>query len=91
MILTLKDIHNIFVKLINNRLSLEEADRWAYKVIEEFDNNTLIFDPKKYQDHMWRAVSYLYGVDLKISPNEYMHSLSDIEEYYNNWCNTIQK
>lgn len=76
------DIKNIFIKLINESISREDADRWAYKIIEADDLDDLELHPSNKKHIMWEAIDYLYGIDMKLSPDEYMHSIDQIKEVY---------
>lgn len=86
MELSRSDIQNVFQDLIEGRISREDADRWAYARMQAFDSNDLSFNPKVDEELLWDAVQYLYGIDTKLSPEEYMHSIDDIEtEYLSRW------
>jgi len=86
--LSRSDIQEVFQNLIEGRISREDADRWAYARMQAFDSNDLSFNPKGDENLLWDAVQYLYGIDTKISPDEYMHSIDDIEaEYSSRWKN----
>ena len=82
MLLTIDDIKEIFTRLIDGNISREEADRWAYERIQASDSDSLEFDPVSDKLFLWSAVMYLFGVDMMISPGEYMHSLEDIKETF---------
>ena len=86
MELSRSDIHDVFQNLIEGRISREDADRWAYARMQAFDSNDLSFNPKVDEELLWSAVQYLYGIDTKLSPDEYMHSIDDVEaEYLSRW------
>lgn len=86
MQLSRSNIQKIFQDLIECRMSREDADRWAYARIRAFDADELSFHPKADEDLLWDAISYLYGIDLKVSPDEYLHSISEIRaEYQSRW------
>jgi len=82
MRLTKEDIQKTFTCLIDGRLSREEADRWAYQRMQAFDNKSLVFEPTVDESFLWDAIQYLYGIDTKVSSDEYMHSIEDIKETY---------
>lgn len=82
MLLTIDDIKGKFFELITGEISREDADRWAYERMQAFDAGTLEFQPKYDEEFLWSAIQYLYGVDTKDSPDEYMHSLEDIERAF---------
>ena len=86
MELSRDDIQEVFQDLIAGRISREDADRWAYARMQAFDSDDLSFSPKADEELLWDAVQYLYGIDTKVSPEEYMHSIDDIEaEYRSHW------
>lgn len=82
MELTLLEINQLFNKLIELEFTREEADRWAFKRIQAFDSGVLQFLPQTDEEILWSAIQYLYGIDIKISPDEYMHSIDDIQEEF---------
>lgn len=86
MELSRKDIDDVFQCLIEKKITREDADRWAYARIKSFDSGELIFKPKKDEELLWDAIQYLYGIDTKLCPDEYMHSIDDINsEYLTRW------
>lgn len=82
MLLTLDDIKKIFTSLIKGDMTREDADRWAYERMQAFDSNCLEFVPSSDEEMLWSAIQYLYGIDTKISPNEYMHSIDEIQSVF---------
>tara|TARA_R110002124_G_scaffold32452_6_gene108874 strand:+ start:162 stop:428 length:267 start_codon:yes stop_codon:yes gene_type:complete len=82
MLLTINDIKDKFSKLIAGQISREDADRWAYERVLAFDAGTLEFQPVCDEEFLWSAIQYLYGVDTKDAPDEYMHSLEDIQRAF---------
>jgi hypothetical protein len=77
-IISLNDVKNKFLDLLNDKVSREEADRWAYSVIKQDDSGDLIFFPSSDRENILRELMYLYGVDLQDSPGHYLHSKEDI-------------
>lgn len=51
------------------------------------DNKDLTFDPPIKEELLWKAVIYLSGVGLKISPNKYMEGEKGIKEMFNTYWN----
>lgn len=82
MQLTLTEINEVFEKLIKADISREDADRWAYARMQAFDSNKLEFSPSSDENKLWSAVKYLYGIDTKVAPGEYMHSLDEIKDKF---------
>lgn len=84
--LSKKDLVNIFKDLINGSISRDEADRWAYSMMQAFDNNSLEFIPPSDESLLWEGIRYLYGIDIMEEPGEYLHSIEEIrEEFFNKW------
>lgn len=54
--ITLQDIRNIFDAVLNNEMKREDADRWAYRLIQEFDKGSLVFLPHIEEDRIWDAI-----------------------------------
>lgn len=82
MEITIKEIQSIFVKLINEKIDREEADRWAYKRWQLYHSNSLKFIPISKREVILNALDYLYGIDIQDNPNEYLHSLKEIKEIF---------
>jgi hypothetical protein len=80
MTLTLNDVRKTFQNLLDGSMTRDEADRWAYECIQKHESNNLVFSPLDDKKKIWSGLMYLYGVDSKNSPNEYLHTLSDIRE-----------
>lgn len=86
MLLTLEDIKTTFLSLIKGDISREEADRWAYIRMQAFDSGSLEFSPESEEELLWSAIQYLYGIDTKVSPDEYMNSIEEIKiEFEEKW------
>ncbi len=86
MKLEMKNIHDVFNGILNSKTTREEADRWAYKIMLAFDSGNLEFVPLSDEQLLWSAIQYLHGIDSKISQNEYLHSLEEIQEAFEeNW------
>ncbi|SSO24422.1 Uncharacterised protein [Acinetobacter baumannii] len=51
------------------------------------DNQDLLFDPPSEEELLWKAVIYLSGVGLKISPDKYMEDEKGIKEVFNIYWN----
>lgn len=79
MLLTIEDIKCKFNELINEEISREDADEWAYIRMQAYDDGNLEFQPSNDQELLWGAIQYLYGIDIKDSPSSYLHSLEDIQ------------
>lgn len=82
MLLTIDEVREIFRELISGKISREEADRWAYERMRAFDSDSLEFEPIIDEEFLWSAIQYLYGVDTKVSPNEYLHSIEEIKQTF---------
>ncbi len=64
-------------------MSREQADRWAYSVIQSEEAGTLIYLPSADKQRIWTGVMYLYGVDAMEAPGEYLHTDEDIRAAMN--------
>lgn len=77
----LSDVQVAFDDLVGGGRSREEIAAWADSALRANDDEQLSFDPKEARDRIWRAITYLTGVDLKTSPTTYLHSTADFIEY----------
>ncbi|QPB85430.1 hypothetical protein CWC22_020630 [Pseudoalteromonas rubra] len=82
------ELKQIFNNLIAGELSREDADRWAYKMMQAFDNDSLEFIPSSDESKLWEGVQYLFGIDTMEEPGEYIHTIEEIEEEFNRKWNS---
>jgi hypothetical protein len=75
------EIVEIFERLISNELTREEASDWATMRMKAHDSAILEFKPPSNEQVIWRAILYLQGVDLKTSPDSYLHSSEEFTDY----------
>lgn len=78
MKIDLQTVRQMFEDVLSGHISREEADRWAYALVKEDEARTLIYSPSSDRDRIFAGIMYLYGVDLKDSPDSYLHSEDDI-------------
>lgn len=87
MKISLLDVKKVFNDLLNRKISREDAEAWARIRMNALDNQDLIFDPPIKEELLWKAVIYLSGVGLKISPDKYMEDDLGIKETFNTYWN----
>ena len=87
MKISLLDVQEVFNDLLNYKISREDAEEWARKRMNALDNQDLLFDPPIKEELLWKAVIYLSGVGLKISPNKYMEDEIGIKEMFSTYWN----
>lgn len=87
MKISLLDVQQVFNDLLNHKISRDDAEEWARKRMNALDNQDLIFDPPIKEELLWKAVIYLSGVGLKISPDMYMEDDIGIKETFNTHWN----
>jgi len=80
MELDLQTIGRVFNDVLNGRISREQADRWAYAVVQQEENGVVTYTPAVERERIWAGVMYLYGIDTMKAPNAYLHSDDDIRE-----------
>lgn len=76
----LLDVQQVFNDLLNHKISREDAEEWARKRMNALVNQDLTFDPPIKEELLWKALVYLSGVGLKISPDKYMEEENGIKE-----------
>jgi hypothetical protein len=74
----LQTVCRVFEDVLSGAMSREQADRWAYAVVHEEEAGVVTYSPPGERDRIWAGVMYLYGVDTKKAPGEYLHSDNDI-------------
>lgn len=71
-------IRRVFEDVLSGRMTREQADRWAYAVVQKEDAGVLKYSPPADRESIWAGVMYLYGVDTRKGPNEYLHTDADV-------------
>ena len=80
MELDLKAVRRVFEDVLDGRISREQADRWAFAVVQEEETGVVKYAPPRARERIWAGVMYLYGIDAKTAPNAYLHSNEDIRQ-----------
>jgi hypothetical protein len=76
----LRAVRRLFEDVLDGRMSREQADRWAYAVVQDEETRVVTYSPPHERERIWAGVMYLYGIDTKKAPNTYLHSNDDIRE-----------
>ena len=76
----LQAVLRVFEDLLNGSMLREQADRWAYAVVQEEETGVVTYSPPSERERIWAGVMYLYGINTMTAPNEYLHSNDDIRE-----------
>jgi len=76
----LQAVRRVFEDLLNGSMLREQADRWAYAVVQEEETGVVTYLPPFERERIWAGVMYLYGINTMKAPNEYLHSNDDIRE-----------
>lgn len=81
MVVALPDVQRAFDELIAGARPREEISDWARSLRIENDKGQLFFEPAAKRDQIWRAITYLDGVDVKDSPTTYLHVIEDFKAF----------
>ena len=76
--IAIADVRNLFLGVLSGAITRENADRWAYLIIQKNEADELEFSPPQDREKIWSGVMYLYGIDMRESPDEYLHTAQDI-------------
>ena len=76
----LQAIRRVFEDVLNGSILREQADRWAYAVVQEEETGVVTYSPPFERERIWAGVMYLYGISTMKAPNEYLHANDDIRE-----------
>jgi hypothetical protein len=76
----LQAVCRVFEDVLNGSMLREQADRWAYAVVQEEETGVVTYSPPVERERIWAGVMYLYGINTMKAPNEYLHSNDDIRE-----------
>lgn len=83
MKVTLEEIKQVFDDLITEKKSREELSNWALIRQAAEDREDLEYDPLNQEEKIWKAISYLTGVDLLDFDGEYLHSIENFIDFKN--------
>ena len=74
----LQTVRRVFQDVLSGSMSREQADRWAYAVVQQEEAGVATYSPPGERERIWAGVMYLYGVDTMKAPGQYLHPDSDI-------------
>ena len=79
---TIEEIIKKLQQVIEGKISREAVSNWAEKASQYFE----VEDSLNQNDiSIWKALDVLMGIDLKESPEDYLHNEADIR----NWINDL--
>jgi len=81
MKVTLDDIQTRFAELESGSKSREEIADFASGAMRAGDAGLLQMEPSTETTRIWRAITYLSGVDIKEPPESYLHCVEDFIEF----------
>ena len=81
MHVTLNDIERVFADLESGSKSREEIAGFASGAMRADDAGLLRMEPSTEAARIWRAITYLSGVDIKEPPESYLHCIEDFIEF----------
>jgi len=77
--LKLIDLAQVFLDVIQKRISFEEASNWAFKMMDMDESGSLEFDRNENRSKIFEGLSFLSGVDLQTDPETYLHTMYNVE------------
>jgi hypothetical protein len=78
MEINIEMVRSVFSDVLNERMTREAADRWAYDLMQRSEAGSLTYSPVSDKDRIWAGIMYLYGIDNMVAPREYLHTEDDI-------------
>ena len=64
MVVSVNIVLEIYTSILNGSLSYSDADRWAWEMMQLFDDGKLEFEPTEKEELTWQLIHYLYGIDM---------------------------
>lgn len=64
VVINIDMVLRVYNSLMKNELTYSEADRWAWDMMQAFDNGTLSFEPPEEEELIWELIQFLYGIDV---------------------------
>lgn len=83
MKVSLCEIEEKFNQLIHEKIPREDISAWAKKRQQAEDEDQLEYDPQDEEQRIWKAITYLIGVDLKDMDGSYLHSIENFINFKN--------
>ena len=83
MHLDLQTVRRVFEDVLSGSMPRDQADRWAYAVVQEEEAGVVTYSPPHERERIWAGVMYLYGVDTMKARGDYLHSDGDIRAAMN--------
>lgn len=81
MTVTIQDIQRAFDDLESDSRSREEIANYATAAMRADDSGLLVMEPRAEAAQIWKAITYLSGVDIKETPDTYLHCREDFTAY----------
>jgi hypothetical protein len=81
IVVTAKEVSALFDALIRGTQAREALEEWARVRMAANDKSGLAFHPPNDEARLWRAITYLSGVGLRVAPGTYLHSNEDFEAF----------
>ena len=81
MTVTIATIERMFADLESEAKSREFVAQFAAAAMKADDTASLIMEPRSEAPRIWKAITYLSGVDIKESPEAYLHCTEDFVEF----------
>ena len=64
MIVTIETVLQEYESLLAKRLTYDQADRWAWNMMQLQDEHKLVYEPPEDERLLWELILYLYGIDM---------------------------
>lgn len=61
--ITIQEIVEVYKAILDGKISRNEADRWAWSLIQKEDNRELIYIPAELEDLIWNELGFISGID----------------------------
>lgn len=72
-------VRKVFEDVLSGHISREEADEWAVSIIKLDETGNVKYTPPSDESKIRDGILFLRGIDLKDSPESYLHDEDDIK------------
>lgn len=76
--ISIQGIVRLLTEVLNHERTREEVSNLATTYRHQLEQGTAVYDPVSDESVIWEAILFMEGIDLRDSPEDYLHNESDV-------------